>query len=247
MSFLLMDSFSPPYQEWNERNPTQEEMLEEITLGNPPPRSVKLSLKSELSNYRAAAVYMINEVSNNRLEFHIDRYLRNSQHFQINLSAMPTEDPEFISAYKHLYPSCDFDLVSNDIATYGRLLPNGQYLYHGGYIPNNVGDTFKTCRPLSTSLCPQVAIRNADWRGKAFDRGEIHLAVIKITNPKTKAYIFSLDGELGNEKELLIASGLKLRVVNKTLIRHDFPTSKANGVEPLKKIVPAYLIELDAE
>lgn len=242
-----MDSFSPPYQEWNERRPTQEEMLEAITLDKPMPHSINLSLKAELTNYRDAAEYMLNEVVNNRLEFHIDRYLKASGDFKINLSAMPAEDPEFISAYKHLYPNCNFDLVSNDIVAYGRLLPDGQYLFHGGYLPNNIGETFITSRPLSTSLCPQVAIRNADWRGKAFDREEIHLAVIKMKNPKTKGYIFSLDGELGNEKELLIASGLKLTVVNKTMIRDDFPTSKPNGLDPLKKVVPAYLIELEAE
>ncbi|WP_217541736.1 hypothetical protein [Vibrio metschnikovii] len=247
MYFLLMNPFSTPYEEWNERNPTYEEMLEAISLGQPMPDSIKLSLKAKLSNHRDVGEFMLNEVANNRLEFHIDDFLRKSLEFKANLAAMPTEDPEHISAYKHLYPSCDFDLVSEDISSFGRLLPDGQFLFHGGYLPIGVGEVFVTDRPLSTSLCPQVAVRNGDWHGKAFDRGEIHLAVIRMTNPRTKGYVFDLDGELGNEKELLLASGLKLTLVRKTLIRDDFPTFKPNGLNPLEKTVPAYLLEFEAE
>lgn len=247
MKFSLVEPFSPPYIEWETRNPTQEEMIEALAQSLPIPHSINISPKATLANHSSAGEFMLSEVVNNGLEFHIDNFLNSSLEFNNNIELMPQDDPQYINAYKHSYPHCDFEKVSKDINDFGAILADGQQLFHGGYIEFSVGDTFVLERPFSTTFCPQVALRNADWRGKAYDQGEIHLIVLKMIAPKTKAYFFSLNGELGNEKEVLIASGLNCTVISKTLIRRDFPTYKMHGLNSARKEVPAYLIELEAQ
>lgn len=247
MNFSLVNPFYPPYIEWNTRDPTQEEMLEAIRQGLQMPHSINISPRETLTDHRGVGEFMLNEVVNNRLELYIDDFLRSSVDFNNNISMMPQNDPEFINVYKHSYPYCNFEKVSEDIDNFGAFLADGQGLFHGGYIKEEVGGTFVLGRPLSTSFCAQVALRNADWNGKAYDQGEIHLIVLKMVNAQTKAYFFSLDGELGNEKEVLLASGLKCKVISKNLIREDYPTYKMDGLNPVRKEVAAYLIEVEAQ
>ncbi len=105
--------------------------------------------------------------------------------------------------------------------------------------------TFVTNQPLSTSFCPQVALRNAEWRGKAYDEGKIDLFVINVIEPNTNIFFYNLNEELGNEKEVLFASGATLQLVSKTFVGMHV-VAKANlDYSTSKKTVPIHILEID--
>ncbi len=117
-------------------------------------------------------------------------------------------------------------------------------LFHGGHWASD-NPTITTSRPFSTSFCPQVALRNAEWKGKAYDAGRVDLMVVCVTQPKTKAYAYSREGNHGNEKEVVFASGATLTRVRETYIA-DIPVSKVtSGIQTEEKVVPAYVVEVE--
>ena len=100
-----------------------------------------------------------------------------------------------------------------------------------------------TDRPLSTSLCPQVALRNADHNGKAYEAGRIDLLVIRVAESATKAFAYKRKGmALGHENEVVFAAGAGLSWFSETLVRKDYPAVKAFHDS---KDVPAYVLEID--
>ncbi|CFL01736.1 hypothetical protein [Burkholderia pseudomallei] len=117
-------------------------------------------------------------------------------------------------------------------------------MFHGGHWASD-SPTLTTSRPFSTSFCPQVALRNAEWKGKAYDAGRVDLMVVRVTQPKTKAYAYSREGNHGNEKEVVFASGAQLTRVRETHIA-DIPVSKVtSGIQTEEKVVPAYVVEVE--
>jgi hypothetical protein len=69
--------------------------------------------------------------------------------------------------------------------------------------------------------------------------------VVRVTQPKTKAYAYSREGNHGNEKEVVFASGAKLTRVHETHIT-DIPVSKVtSGIRTEEKVVPAYVVEVE--
>jgi hypothetical protein len=120
----------------------------------------------------------------------------------------------------------------------------GQFLFHGGYWAND-SSSFTTPRPFSTSFCPQVALRNAEWKGKAYDAGRVDLMVVRVTQPKTKAYAYSRNGNHGNEKEVVFASGAQLTRVSETWVANIPEYKMTSNSRSIEKIVPAYVIEVD--
>ncbi|MGU3847378.1 hypothetical protein ACVZHT_38210, partial [Vibrio diabolicus] len=75
--------------------------------------------------------------------------------------------------------------VDADINSIGKTLSDGQFLFHGGLWFSSCENEVTLRKPFSTSFCPQVALRNAEWRGKAYDQGQIDLLVLRVSNPKT--------------------------------------------------------------
>jgi len=81
--------------------------------------------------------------------------------------------------------------------------------------------------------------------GKAYDAGRVDLMVVCVRQPKTKAYAYSLEGNHGNEKEVVFASGAQLTRIRETYIA-DFTASRMNSDHQLdEKVVPAYLVEVE--
>ncbi len=154
---------------------------------------------------------------------------------------MPSRTPAEISCYQKDYQKCDLSAVSSAIDQSGSLLSREQYLFHGGLWPG--GKSFITSRPLSTSLCPQVALRNAEHKGKAYDAGRLDLLVLRVVDPATKAFVFKRKGtNLGHECEVLLASNACLTLTNQTQIRDDYMAAKFDC--PIKKI-PVYVLDVD--
>ncbi|WGE89861.1 hypothetical protein [Actinobacillus arthritidis] len=153
---------------------------------------------------------------------------------------MPSKTPAQLTNYqrRHILDNS----VSQVINEIGCVLTEGQFLFHGGswWGNNEIGSECITTRPFSTSFSPQIALLNAEWTGKAYDAGIIDLLVLKVVQPYTKVFSYKIKGtDKGHEKEVLFASGAKLRLVKTELIRSDYKVYKAipNSIECIDKEV----------
>lgn len=217
----LVDTFSPPYEAWETRSATLEEML---AAGNPH-LPVKVRLKATISNANEAANYMAAVGADNGLGNFIDDALDLSAAYKSWRQAMPSKTPGELLQYQKLYPHCDFKQVSAEIEAVGSVLSEGQCLFHAGLWPG--GNGFVADRPLSTSFCPQVALRNADHKGKGYDANRIDLFVLRATSPKTKVFAYRRKGtNLGHESEVLFAAGAELSLRSELQVNTNYPAGK---------------------
>lgn len=92
-----------------------------------------------------------------------------------------------------------------------------------------------------------MALRNAEWLGKAYDAGRLDLIVICVRRCKTKAYAFSREGTHGNEKEVVFASGAQLTRVRETHITDISVSRVTSSMQQEKKDVPAYMVEVEIQ
>lgn len=232
----LVETFTSPYEVWEKRQPTLDEM---VASGSP--KAIKVMLRESISDPRAAADYILRAQADNGLDHHIQEALKDSQSYKAWQQAMPSRTPPALSKYQKNYKTCDLTEVAKAVDEFGELLSSGQHLFHGGTWSG--GQSFITTRPLSTSLCPQVAIRNAEYRAKAYDAGRLDLFVLKAADPKAKAFVFKRKGTtLGHESEVLLAAGAQLTFKSETCIRTDYPAAKVD--HPLK-FIPAYVLDIE--
>ena len=240
----LVNVFEKPYELWEERDQTFEEMRQSGNFH----KRVKVKLKAKLHNHVDAAKHMIVEVVDNQLDRFIKDYLNQSASYKQMRTQMPSKTPKSLSDYQRKFQSATFEQVSIDINNCGQILSYGQYLFHGGLCPINIGESFITGRPFSTSFCPQIALRNAEWGGKAYDAGEVNLFVLRTVNSQTKTFCFRLNGtDKGHEAEVLFAAGAKITLRNKVKIKNG-KAYKACSQYPsrdLEKEIPFYLVEVD--
>lgn len=207
----IIDPFSPPFEIWKYRDPTFEERMAHCNEhGNIHAPMQKVKLLKTISNHHEAAIYQVKQGAT-EIEHHIDSYLSNSADFKDWRSQMPSAIPKEISNYQLRYSTNKaYDDVSRIINNIGICLPDGQHVFHGGMLPHMHG-YLTTTRPLSTSFCPQVALREAEHNFKAFHAGKIELVVLRVKKPSTKAYVFRINGtDKGHEKEILFSSGAKI-------------------------------------
>lgn len=236
-----------PYEEWSKRKTTPEEALD--LINNRKFRvlealEVNDKLIDVVSTHTEAATRMLRKRADIGLEFHIDRALDTSAEYRALRDLMPQHVPVALNSYQGEFSEHGLAAADEAIQAHGVKIPEGQFLFHGGHWASN-SPTLTTSRPFSTSFCPQVALRNAEWKGKAYDVGRVDLMVVRVTQPKTKAYVYSREGSHGNEKEVVFASGAQLTRVRETHIA-DFPVSKVtSGVRHVEKVVPAYLVEVE--
>lgn len=236
MNLPLVNTFVSAYEAWETRSPTREEML-----ANRRPDGIKVSMFAKVSSATEAATYIAKVGEDNGLSSHIQTALKRSAEYRAWQSAMPPRTPKAIARYQKDYEKSDLSAVSKEIETYGVTLSVGQRLYHGGRWWG--GDSQITTRPLSTSLCPQVALRNVEWGAKAYDAGRIDLFVLRIASSTNKVFVFKRRGtSLGHESEVLITSGARLTLVNQTLVRSEYPAAKWNA--PNKEI-PIFVLEME--
>lgn len=236
----VVNPFNPPYEVWQTREPTTEERFAHAKIhGNPFAPLVNEKLLLTIKNHCDAAIYQVtNGVTG--IEDHIDDYLDNDVNFSNLLSKMPSLVPSALSNYQESYdPSLAYEEVSSIIEDVGVLLPDGQYVFHGGVLPR-VNGKLTTTRPLSTSLCPQVALREAEFCGKPINSKKLELVVLKVTKAKTKAYVYKTKGtEKGHEKEILFASGADITIKRCVTINRQYTFTRPDYT---KITVPAFVI-----
>ncbi|AWI54795.1 hypothetical protein DEH84_16260 [Aquabacterium olei] len=243
----VVNVFATPYEFWTRRKTTSEEALDlhkNHGMSIIDALEVKDKLIEVVSTHTEAATRMLRVRADNGLEFHIDAALNTSAEYRDLRDLMPPNVPEALGSYQSEFSEDGLASADEAIKAHGVEVAEGQLLFHGGHWAGD-SPTLTTSRPFSTSFCPQVALRNAEWRGKAFDAGRVDLMVVRVTQPETKAYVYSQEGDHGNEKEVVFASGARLTRVRETYIT-DIPVSKmTSGLQQEDKFVPAYLVEVE--
>ena len=177
----IVDVFNPRFEKWSMREATIEEIKNNIEGFKLVLTGVRDELTHELCNHLDSAIYMADKRVDNELEHFIDYNLKTNRTFSIWRSAMPNRIPKKISNYQNKYPRYDQLQLEAEIANINCILSEGQTLVHAGLWPKDT--IFITNRPLSTSFCPQVALRNAEHRGKSYDNYIIDLIVLRVVQP----------------------------------------------------------------
>lgn len=232
----LVDVFSKPFEVWETREPSLDEVFAGGTL-----KPVKVKILGNIGSASEAANYIVRVRDDTGLSNHIRSALNESSDYKAWQKDMPSCTPKELSKYQQNYKQSDLALVSEEIAKEGKLLSSGQFLFHGGLWPN--GKSFVLTRPLSTSLCPQVALRNAEYKAKAYDAGRIDLWVLQVQRPNVRAFVYKNKGtNLGHEKEVLIGAGSRLTLTRETLVRNDYKVAKYNATD---KMVNVYIMQVE--
>lgn len=235
-----VNPFSTPYEEWETRIPTQEESINFYQKHNFFGLiDVKIRRLISIDNHYDAAIHQVRRGATN-IELHIDDQLERNDDFNALRRLMPSVIPRGLSEYQlrhqsgHDYP--DVDSIINKVGIY---LPYGQFVYHGGLL-SQMGASFITTRPLSTSFCPQIGVRLAEKNFSARNAGRMELTLLKVTNPKTKAYIFkNKKTTQGHEKEVVFASGAEIYLRGSHLVTMKYPVSTPCGGS---EFIPGYVI-----
>lgn len=243
MKAPTINVFAKPYEVWETRNPNKQEALDYYCRYNKFITNINVRLIEEITNHFEAAKYMAINCADNALENFIDDFLDNSPEYKSFRKMMPSLTPPALYYYQQKYTQISKIKANIEINNINCTLGDNQHLFHGGLWPDFSSDNFTTSAPLSTTFCPQVALRNAEWLGKAYDAGQIDLFVIRSINSKTNAFCYRRRGtRMGNEKEVILASGARLILKRRTLIRDDYPIAAYNKPD---KTIPIYVIEVD--
>lgn len=243
----VVDVFRTPYENWSKRRTSIEEAMDLVkNRGFSLIEALEVNDKciAVVSTHFQAASYILRQGADNGLENHIDRALDASVEYSALRDLMPKDEPEALSSYQSRFLENDWLEADKAIKAHGVEIAEGQFLFHGGYWPYE-SSSLITSRPFSTSFCPQVALRNAEWKGKAYDAGRVDLMVICVAQPKTKAYAYGRNGSHGNEKEIVFASGSQLTRLSETWVANVTEYKMASNLRPIEKVVPAYVIEAE--
>lgn len=241
----IVRPFDQPYEAWTSRDATHDEMMASMKAGRFS-LLVDDQLIARIANEYQAAEYMAACVVDNGLEFHIDRALAEDSGYQQWLGAMPDALPAALEAYQHEYPLDDYGQVDRAIHDHGASLSPGQMLFHGGHISFPPDGRLVTARPFSSTFCPQVALREAEWRGKAYDAGLVCLYLLRVCSPDSKVYVFDpAAADKGNEKEVLFASGATLILRSASILRTDYKVQRWKDMRTESKQVNFALCEVE--
>lgn len=248
MISIINPFYNNPYEIWSYRAATESEMLDYFQKHKRFQNQIKDSLIEKVNSPLEAAIYISKRRADNGLENHIDNFLEKSNEFKNWRNHMPSPTPKCFTNYQQAYPLSEEKLEEVNRCIWqipNFTLPIGQILFHGGKWLE-YGNKMLLERPLSTTFCPQVALRECEWNGKAYDNGEIGLWVITIKSNKIPAFIYRIKGtKMGNEKEVLLPKGIYLEIKNKSPIMMA-RVSKMNYTTQYEKDVPVYIYEIVA-
>ncbi|RQY31833.1 hypothetical protein DF113_32550 [Burkholderia stagnalis] len=192
-----------------------------------------------------AARYMAMEWHDTGLANFINDALSESAAHKAWRDAMPPRTPAAIAKYQKEFPHYDAAAVDAEIAACNVSMPVDQFLFHGGLWMGGANGDFTTTLPLSTTLCPQVALTEALFNGKAHNAGAIHLMVLRVASLSPKAFVFRRNGtNLGHENEVLFASGVHLVERSRSLVCNNYPATSGQVNAPTN-LIPVYVFEID--
>lgn len=219
MNIKSINPFSVPYDMWQTREPTEDEMQEMIEQNTWNPFvSINVQIDKTISNPMDAAEFLASNQHESRLDRFVSTFFDKSTEYSKWLQLMPNTTPIELLIYQDSYPPNDLNIIDQKVKEHGIVIPDGQFLFHGGLWPKDkygvCSSKFVTDRVLSTSFCPKVALNNGEWRGKAWNADRLDLIVIKTNDSKTKAFIYDKDEKHGHELEVLFAKGATLTFIS---------------------------------
>ncbi len=243
----IVNPFQSFYEVWSYKQPTEEEMRIFYEKNDYYTPTIKDKLIEVIDTPLKAAHYISRIGADNGIDNHINDFLEKSLEYKTMRRSMPSKTPQELSNYQKKYPNFNQLTLDSEIKNIDAFLTENQCLFHGGSWFDDNFSIIKTQRPLSTTFSPQVALRNSEHKGKAYDSGRIDLFVLKVKEPKTPVFIFRNKGtRLGHENEVLLMSGANLHLKNRILIKKDYTVSKVeNGVNIITKKVPIYVLEIE--
>lgn len=247
MQLPLINIFDTPYEVWEESEPTLAEKIAYLREnGNLHMPKHKVRLIKEIKTAYDAAVH-IAEVGNDPvLRRFIEEQLSINKTFKGWRSNMPSKTPHALTTYQQRMSQSSVQDITNTLNEIGVKLSNEQYLFHGGHWC--FGKEFVTTRPLSTTLCPEVAYIETFHGGKAYDAGQIDLWVLKVINPSTNIFVYKHNGtSMGHEKEILLNAGAKITLKSKTRVRDNVKVTKIlpNSCNEISKLIPVNVLEME--
>ncbi|EGQ8117988.1 hypothetical protein I7103_004883 [Vibrio parahaemolyticus] len=158
----------------------------------------------------------LNNFSTNILTTMIKDKLKSLSTYKEALNLMPNlSDVKGLKNYRQRHPHHDPSSVSQELDLHGKYLASGQVLFHGGTFPRDTSGNylhqFITDRPLSTSLCAQVASVHSCYHNPK------DIWVIRtVENSKVKAFVYNNDNRQthGHESEILLEQGVSITLVS---------------------------------
>lgn len=178
--------------------------------------------------------------ANGGIAGHIENELENGGEYANWRKKMPPVTPQALLDYQQQYPisQTQMKLANDEVTNHGVIIPHGQILFHGGQWRKMNAVTLLSA-PFATTFCPEVAMREAEYSGKAYNQGYIDLMVITVAAPLVKAFVFDMhEPEKGNELEVLFEAGATIEVTSRTLMGRNYPVYG----EPSKEL-STYLVE----
>lgn len=240
MPLGIVDPFSPPYEMWDYRHPSVDELMAFYKIhDNFAMPMIKTNLLAQIDNHYDAAVYQVKRGAS-EIESHINHHLDDDHNFIEWRRRMPSAIPKALWDYQLRHVSGNtYKDVTDIINEVGVYLPEGQYVFHGGKLSGGERE-FVTTRPLSTSLCPQIAVRLAEHLYKAHNAGRLELVLLKLKNVNTKAYVFkNKNTNHGHEKEIVFAAGARITLRGSHMVSVKYPVATPSGET---KYIPSYVI-----
>ncbi|MFQ2622636.1 hypothetical protein ACK3YV_07350 [Aeromonas caviae] len=238
MNLPLVNVFHRTYKKFRYVSLTHQEIMSRNFLGGKFIDTDRKELVFTISNPYTAAMYMCKVGADNSLGNHVEESLERDENFKKMLSLMPEETPDIFIEYKLTPNMVNSTDLHKAILNINMSLSKNQYLYHGGLWGND-RESIITQRPLSTSFCPQVALRNAEHNDKAFDAGRLDLFVIMVVESSTPVFVYPEIEDTVNEKEVLFASGARLKKKWEHKITDNY---RAPSKKHEHKKIPAYII-----
>ena len=180
----------------------------------------------EVSSYEEAAKYMADCVVDNALEFFTDEKMKNSEAVKKWYENMPNATPEVINRYQNENCKSDLKEVSDEINKIRCRFSETQQVIHAGNLPEK---NFITKRPLSATLDMQVAFREAEFCGKAYNDNEINIYELTVKDSKTSVFVTNPESEHGNEKEVIFSAGATIEILTKKTIKKNYKVFSTDG------------------
>lgn len=242
----LVRPFDQAYEAWSYRRPTAEEFTAAARSDQFSPYVRDVLLRRVTNEFEAALHIAASDGVDNGLEHHIDNALARDAMFKKWLDAMPVKMPPILDKYQLAYPLDDYRSVDKAIRRCGVALTPRQVLFHGGHLALPDARVLQTTRPLSTTFCPQVALREAEFDNKAYDADMICLNVLRVFSSNAMAFVFDRNkSQSGHEKEVLFSSGIQLKLRFRLALRENYTVYRSSGLEQVPKQVRFYVCQMD--
>ncbi|WP_355582728.1 hypothetical protein [Xanthomonas cannabis] len=239
----LVDLFERPFQPTQTRDATDSERAANLAAGQHISSALTMEVPygQEIQNSVDAARWAATHHASNALCDHLADKLPTSLGYKRLRSSMPKTTPVPIRNYRQRGASSRTDGFLDAVANNATALALGQVLFHGGAWEPGATPT-QLQFPLSTSFCPEMALRNAAWGGKAWASGYVNLLHIRVSSHDVRGFVCSLRSTKGHENEVILAQGTLLTA----MAAEEISPIYVGSMDGSSKMVPVRLVFVEA-